>query len=355
MLRLSTTRALRAAGRAIAIALLGTICTAAFASDENYNVEVAGANLHFRVRGSSRSNPYLLILHDGPGGNSLPYLHWGESLEDRFNVVYLDQRGCGQSARHPFANPMAPLRAETQAFTFERLLSDIEMVRRKLTIDHWFLLGHGFGAMLATEYASHFGASVLGVILVNPILTVQISEDSVLDATQLLCDSDLRSSDAIVRRDATLVIKHIATVRSLPVGAARYLESYGILRSKSIDLQFAKPSGARQLFDATNSSARSYGYKPIELVNALEPEISLLLNDNLAKRDVRAEAATLNCKMLVVTGKRDAASTPNQTISLVEKSGCRIVQFDGSGHFPFIEQPQALTKAIVGFLESQAH
>src|SRR5262249_30238322 len=55
--------------------------------DDDYSQPINGVTLHFRVRGANKANPYLLLLHGGPGAGSLAFYPWGESLEADLNVV----------------------------------------------------------------------------------------------------------------------------------------------------------------------------------------------------------------------------------------------------------------------------
>ena len=80
---------------AVMCGLLLLSCLPAFAFDEDHHEVINGAMLHFRVRGADKANPYLVILHGGPGFSSHMFYAWGPSLEKSLNVVYLDQRGGG--------------------------------------------------------------------------------------------------------------------------------------------------------------------------------------------------------------------------------------------------------------------
>ena len=67
---------------------------------------IGGIEQYIRVRGRSRANPVLLVLHGGPGaprGHRLPV---AGALEAAFTVVHWDQRGSGNTYyRDPAALP----------------------------------------------------------------------------------------------------------------------------------------------------------------------------------------------------------------------------------------------------------
>src|SRR5690349_14073888 len=98
-------------GTPIALSIL-CLCTLAAAQvrafDEDYKQNINGTRLHFRVRGTDKANPYLLILHGGPGFSAHMYYSWGVTLEKTVNVVYLDQRSCGESDRYHFSTRFVP-------------------------------------------------------------------------------------------------------------------------------------------------------------------------------------------------------------------------------------------------------
>jgi pimeloyl-ACP methyl ester carboxylesterase len=67
-------------------------------------IQIGGTAQWIRVRGVDASNPPLLLIQQGPG---LPMINEARrfehvlGLEQRFTVVYWDQRGCGRSLRGP--------------------------------------------------------------------------------------------------------------------------------------------------------------------------------------------------------------------------------------------------------------
>ena len=96
----------------------------------------------------------MVVLHGGPGGGCSPYLRRFFDPQ-HFRIILFDQRGAGRSR---------PLASITDNDT-ERLLGDLEVLRRHLKVDRWLLFGGSWGSTLALAYASRFPAAVAGMVL----------------------------------------------------------------------------------------------------------------------------------------------------------------------------------------------
>src|SRR5689334_6067672 len=60
---------------------------------------IGGIDQWVMIRGESILNPALILLHGGPGlSETVLFRHFNAALEQRFTVVYWDQRGAGKSA-----------------------------------------------------------------------------------------------------------------------------------------------------------------------------------------------------------------------------------------------------------------
>ena len=110
---------------------------------------IGGIEQYIRVRGRSRANPVLLVLHGGPGSTlGATACRWQGALEAAFTVVHWDQRGSGNTY---YRDPAAP------PPTVERLLSDldelVDALRARDGRDRLFLLGHSWGSLLGGLYA----------------------------------------------------------------------------------------------------------------------------------------------------------------------------------------------------------
>src|SRR5438128_4784213 len=95
----------------------------------------------------------LVVLHGGPGldhGMFRPYL---DALADEFRVVYVDERGQGRSER-----------VDPATLSLDRFARDVDLLAEALGLDRFALLGHSFGAIIATQHAIEQGTAVAYVI-----------------------------------------------------------------------------------------------------------------------------------------------------------------------------------------------
>jgi len=100
------------------------------------------------------SAPAVVVLHGGPGSGTSPsVLAWFDLSRQR--VVLFDQRGAGQSL------PQGELLNNDS----QRLVSDIELIRTRLGIEQWTVVGGSWGATLALLYASQHAHHIKSLVL----------------------------------------------------------------------------------------------------------------------------------------------------------------------------------------------
>jgi proline iminopeptidase len=119
-------------------------------------IEINGVRLHAETYGDP-SNPVIIVLHGGPGGDYRSQLG-ARSLADTNFVVFYDQRGAGLSERVPAEDLNVPAYMAELDGVIDRYSSD-----RPVT-----LLGHSWGAMLATAYLGEAPERVERAILLEP-------------------------------------------------------------------------------------------------------------------------------------------------------------------------------------------
>lgn len=141
---------------------LSIVIGASLAAQEQYVTTSDSVRLYVHVKGEGLP---CLYIHGGPGSGS----HWlevfmGDSLEQQFQMIYLDQRGVGRSSSPADHN-----------YSLERLVKDFEEVRIALGIKQWLTIGHSFGGVLQMAYVKNCPKVIEGLMLVNCTLDMNDS------------------------------------------------------------------------------------------------------------------------------------------------------------------------------------
>lgn len=117
---------------------------------------VDGVRLHVRTFGEP-SHPTVIVVHGGPGDDSR-YLLPLAALADRYRVVFYDQRGSGLSERVP-----------DEKLTLDGFYAELDgMVDRFGGGRPVRLVGHSWGAMLASGYAARHPEKLSHLVLAEP-------------------------------------------------------------------------------------------------------------------------------------------------------------------------------------------
>ncbi len=69
--------------------------------------------------------------------------------------------------------------------------------------------------------------------------------------------------------------------------------------------------------------------------------------------DVRHELGGLDVRALIMAGAHDRPTPPRLARELHKRiKGSKLVMFNRSGHFPFLDEPEKFKDAVLGFLEA---
>lgn len=118
-----------------------------------YDVDGAGVEVQ---NGEIKHKPVVLIIHGGPGGSHMGFKPHLNPLTEHAQLVYVDQRGCGYSDEDNSDN-----------YTLEQNVEDIEALRKHLGLEKIYILGHSYGGMVAMSYGIKYQEHLSGLILVT--------------------------------------------------------------------------------------------------------------------------------------------------------------------------------------------
>ena len=95
----------------------------------------------------------VFVLHGGPGLDHRHFRPWLDPLADEFRLLYVDERGQGRSER-----------VEPASLSLDVFAQDVDLAAEALGLDAFALLGHSFGAIIATRHAIELGTAAGYVI-----------------------------------------------------------------------------------------------------------------------------------------------------------------------------------------------
>ncbi|MGH7617182.1 MAG: alpha/beta fold hydrolase [Gemmatimonadaceae bacterium] len=261
----------------------------------------------------------LLVLHGGPGAHHDYLLPQMLELAREHELVFYDQRGGGRSKTD-----------DRQPVTWRTHVQDLDSVIGEMSLGAPTIVGYSWGALLAMLFAIEAAAGrtehrASRLVLIDPApvslsfrrafeseFTRRQSSASVADLRARLAESGLREHDPEAFRQ-----------RSFELSVAGY---------------FADPAAVREL-------------TPFRVTGRVQQSVW----DSLGDFDLLApgQLDSVHLPAIVVYGRHDPIPLESAA-GAARALGARLVQIDGSGHVPYVEQPDALFSAVRAFLGSPA-
>jgi len=260
-----------------------------------------GVGLEAEVVGGG---PGLLLVH-GLGGEKEDFADHVPTLARNHTVVVFDHRGHGASD-----NPSDPA-----AYSFARLVTDTVAVADATGLDHFRLLGHSMGGMVARKIALHEPSRVDALVMMDT------------------------SAGPVPGFDPELL--DIAVDVALTQGKAALKELMDF--ASALD----SPAYKRVLADRP-------GYPEFEARKWAD--MSEIMWATLIKElayqtdDLPAMAASLHMSLLLLVGEQDKPFVLASNAMAAAIPGAQLVVIPDAGHSPQFENPAAWIAALEGFL-----
>jgi proline iminopeptidase len=119
--------------------------------------QIAGINLHLRIEDGPPGAQTIVVLHGGAGGDFRSQLGLS-TLSETHRVVFYDQRGAGLSERVP-----------AERLTLDGYLEELDAIVALTSPDRpAVLIGHSWGAMLASAYLGAHPQKIARAVLIEP-------------------------------------------------------------------------------------------------------------------------------------------------------------------------------------------
>jgi pimeloyl-ACP methyl ester carboxylesterase len=269
-----------------------------------------GLTLSYERRGSG---PLLVCHPGGPGGSSAEFLDFA-GLDDTFELVLLSPRGSHGS------DPGDDYRLESY-------VADVEALRVHLGAEQLDLLGFSHGGIVAMAYAAAHGRRVGRLVLVD---TLAVWDDEAEAAMGRAIEK---------RRDEPWFAEARQAIEDEQSGEFSSVEELIANVQRQIPLYFHRWEGNEKVGLIL---AEDFAHaEPLHHFNTVE----------FPTFDLRAELHTIEAPTLVVVGDDDFITGRVCAAAIVrELSDARLVMISSSGHFVYVEQPEAFRVALTDFL-----
>ena len=263
----------------------------------------------YHLFGEDSPGTPLVLINGGPGFDH-SFLHMStvwEGLAATRPVVFFDQPGTGQSW---------PVGAQ-DSLAVDDVLQSIEAVRIALNASHLSLLGHSWGGYVALAYAVRYSERVERLVLVSSVAPR-------IAATEFLFGA--------------LFPDVVANEKALSADNPEHVQLWVRGRLWS---SFYSPE-VRDRVLATLGRVPYNGRQ------------ETLLWRDAESRDLTNDLSRLTTPVLILAGRFDANVAPRTAWSIHRAiPSSRLLVFERSGHFPFIEEPELFFTAVDDFLRGR--
>ena len=270
-----------------------------------------------------------IYLSGGPGLPPYDWMYWAsEPLRSHVDVAYLEQRGCGRSAR-----------PGSGAYSLDAYINDVELLREQMGAGKVVLIGHAWGGFCALEYAMRYPERIDALVLVSPI-----------PSFPQMVESALKELAGQVQEGSVVV--------DLPLD--EYLQS-GIhsYHDLALLMDALEETGAygSDLVAVRDTIQAAYAhYMDISLLPEGIPlkneEIlpTLIARDHLLEYDLMKDLQAGDYPILILHGERDRVISQPLLDSLGAIMGSQVVEIPNAGHYVYLDNPSTTVGEILSFL-----
>jgi proline iminopeptidase len=271
-------------------------------------VEIDGVPIRYVVDGGGDA-PSLVVLHGGLGLDHTLYRRTLRPLADDRAVVYFDQRGNGRSVP-----------ADVSSITMERLADDVVALADHLGLGRHLVLGHSYGAFVAQELALRHPDRLSGMVLVSAT-PGQLGTGEVEDEHGVgppfppevvaLISGPPPSDDA-----------------EMAAGMQDLMPAY-FHRPEALDLAAVEEG------TVFRAAAMARGFEVLASWSAVD------------------RLSSITVPTLVLAGRHDVFTAWPQAHRIASRvPGAEVVVFEDSGHFPWLEEPEAFFERVRAWLDA---
>lgn len=283
-----------------------------FAQTDGFATNTDSSQTYYKIFG--KGSP-ILIINGGPGMNSNGFEPMAKILAEKYQTIVYDQRGTGKSA-------LKELNDKT--VSMKLMADDIESLRKHLKIQKWTILGHSFGGMLASYYATIYPNSIDKLILSSSggVDLSLLKGENLIEAGLSKTEKDSLNywNDKIEKGDTTYTAR---------IGRGRAMAPAYVYDRKFV------PIIAERLTQG-NSTINSLLWGDMQKTNF----------------DCKNKFSNFKNPVLIIQGKQDIISAAIGEISLKAFPNSKMVLLENCKHYGWLDAKEKYFDTIESFLKS---
>lgn len=286
-----------------------------------------GQEIYIKTFGKSTNKP-IIFLHGGPGYNCANFeATTAQKLADKgFFVIAYDRRGEGRSK-----DPKA-------TFTFRETFDDLNSIYEKYGLSKSILIGHSFGGIVATIFATSNENKVQSVILVGAPVSLQTTFKTIISKSKAIYQS---------KNDSTN-LKYLSLLENMDSSSIEY---------SSYSFQHAMKNGFYTPANATSEAKTIYAaFRTDSLLKKYASQMTIQASQGFWKNekyttiDLAKNLDNLKVKNINIYGlygKEDGLYSAQQITDLEKQIGTNNLKyFDRCSHNVFIDQQAAFIESV---------
>lgn len=317
-------------------------------TEERFFFHHKGAELAVQVDGDISSNVFILLLHGGPGGSGYEYNSgiFTRLMEDRYAMVYMDQRGQGASQGNYDKDELT-----LQLFS-DDIAAMVKLLKKKYGDDiSLFLAGHSWGGLTGTHALlnTNVQLNLRGWIEIDGAHDIPFLNQSAVSMFHHYATREIADTNNVAEWQE--ILDFVSTVDSMNVSddESGKINSYGFDAESYLIDQSKVPE---------DPESKSWAF----LHSPIAPLATLIGNSTASAIEGESETTRLtdrlneiNIPSLFISGKYDFVVPPRLARSAYEEVGTEAKElhiFGNSGHSPMDTEPDSVATVIMNFIEA---
>lgn len=315
--------------------------------DDFYYLRYENVDMPVVVRGNINSGVFIIYMHGGPGGSTYPERVYEmlADTEEKFAMVYYDQRGSGNSQG----------KASEEQLNIDQFIEDLEVliaqINDKYGAQHIFLMGHSWGGTLGTAFLLKEGnqEKVDGWIEIDGGHNLsreayELSRDYVLDYAQEILASGSASEKEI--GEWKEIIAQYDGVETWDDVGFVITHSGNVGRANGY---YHDPVNEEGLI-----TARLYLATENNMIAYFLQNLHVILHMDIWHLDYTSRLSEIQVPTLIAWGRHDGILPVELGIQAKEVMNLpdeNFIIFENSAHIPQIEESELFNEEVIAFVE----